>query len=166
MKFFDRDKVVLQKVQEAYQKGFEDRRGNQAPASPVPIYGTPANNEGASRGYDEGHADAQKGANKKGGAFEGGYKLGHRKGVQEGYKKGYDAGKQKELSDEYIEACQGIAPEFVARIIREHREYEERLQELGEIEVAWTTAEPPARFEDDPDWPIYVTWLKKAGGDR
>ena len=163
MKFFDRDKVVLQKVQEAYQKGFEDRRGNQAPASPVPIYGTPANNEGASRGYDEGHADAQKGADKKGGAFEGGYKLGHRKGVQEGYKKGYDAGKQKGLADEYLEACQGIAPEFVARIIREWREYEERLQELGEIEVTVVMADPASRPEDDPDWPKYVTWLKKGG---
>lgn len=163
MTFFDRDKVVLQKVQEAYQKGFEDGRGNHVPASPVPFYGTPAYNEGWSRGYDEGHADAQKGANKKGGAFEGGYKLGHRKGVQEGYRKGYDAGKQKGLSDEYVEAWQGIAPEFVARIIREWREYQERLQELGEIEVTVVIGDPASRPEDDPDWPRYVTWLKKGG---
>ena len=165
MKFFDRDTVVLQKVQEAYQKGFEDRRGNQAPASPVPIYGTPANNEGASRGYDEGHADAQKGANKKGGAFEGGYKLGHRNGLQEGYTNGYDAGRQQWASDGYAEACQGLEPRSVARRIREHQEYQERLVELGEIQVCYTTGLPPARYEDDPDWPIYVTWLK-AGGDE
>ena len=163
MTFLDRDKVVLQKVQEAYQKGFEDGRGNHVPASPVPFYGTPAYTEGWSRGYDEGHADAQKGANKKGGAFEGGYKLGHRNGLQEGYKKGYDAGRQQWASDAYVEACQGIDPQFMPRIIREHQEYQERLVELGEIQVCYTTGMPPARYEDDPDWPKYVTWLKEGG---
>ena len=165
MKFFDRDKILLQKVQEAYQKGFDDGRGNHVPASPVRFYGTPAYTEGWSRGYDEGHADAQKGANKKGGPFEGGYKLGHRNGLQEGYTNGYDAGRQQWASDAYLDACQGTEPRSVARIIREHGKYQKRLVKLGEIEVTFTTAQPPARYEDDPDWPIYVTWLKRGGDE-